>query len=79
MLHARARARSSSHSFCMVFSVNLEIRPILSLISLSLLVVVQVHCPVPSTPAADHSDKDLFVFLHHVQNLHIHAVRARFL
>ena len=42
MLHARARARSSSHSFCMVFSVNLEIRPILSLISLSLLAVVQV-------------------------------------
>ena len=42
MLHARARARSSSHSFCMVFSVNLEIRPILPLISLSLLAVVQV-------------------------------------
>ena len=42
MLHARARARSSSHSFCMVFSVNLEIRPILSLISLSLLAVVLV-------------------------------------
>ena len=42
VLEARARAYSSSHAFCMVFSVNLEIRPILSLISLSLLAVVLV-------------------------------------
>ena len=45
VLEARARAYSSSHAFCMVFSVNLEIRPILSLISLSLLAVVQVVVP----------------------------------
>ena len=42
VLEARARAYSSSHSFCMVFSVNLSLRPILSLISLSLLAAVLV-------------------------------------
>ena len=42
VLEARARADSSSHSFYMVFSVNLSLRPILSLISLSLLAAVLV-------------------------------------
>ena len=42
MLQARARPRSSSHSFCMVFSVNLSLSPILSLISLSLFAAVHV-------------------------------------
>eukprot|EP01048_Picozoa_sp_COSAG05_P007698 COSAG05_NODE_550_length_8736_cov_153.546254_5_plen_75_part_00 len=42
MLQTRARARSRSVLLCMVFSVKVEIRPILSLISLSLLAAVLV-------------------------------------